>query len=947
MDPHAARQQRHRNEVRAVIFDLDGVITDTAELHYQAWRRLADENGWPFDQLINDHLRGVGRAESLEIILAGRQLPAAQREALTELKNRYYVELLDTLSPADVLPGARQLVVGARAAGLRTAIASVSRNTATVLSRLGIRDLFDAVADGTTVARSKPHPDVFLAAAALVDVPPGLCVVIEDAAAGVAAALAAGMWTVGLGPGERVGAAHAVLADLTEVDVDRLLAIVEVAAWSVGEATFDPGRLRHQETVLTIGNGNYCVRGSFEEGHPGEHPASFMHRVWADMPVQVTELANLPRWWGIDLWLDDRRLRLDRGTVLQCERRLDLRTGVLHRRVRWQAQPDGPVLRLDFERFVSLADQHLAAVRLTAHLEAGTAALRIRSGLDVHVHNTGLVHWEEVEQRSSNDGVALLARTRSSGVEVGLAARIELAGGDGPGVGGDADGAPTVEHRLTLTPAPVVLTKIVAIVPDLDDPDPLARAAAVAEAAAKAGWDALLDASSVQWDRVWADADILVDGDPEAQIALRYNLFQLFIAAPRFTERASVGAKTLSGFGYRHHAFWDTEIFMVPPMTFLAPALARNMLMYRWHNLAGARAKALANGYRGAQFPWESAGDGTEVTPVWVPHYADPTRLIRIWTGDVEIHITADIAYAVLQYWQVTGDDAFIREHGAELVLDGARFWASAVVEEADGRFHLRDVIGPDEYHERVDDNAFTNLLARWHLRSALQLLDWLDGHDQRTSARLRADLQLTDMELARWVDVAERIFIPLDEQSGFIEQFQGYAALTDADLPLMRDPARTASIQQLLGIQECARTRTLKQPDVLMLAFLLPDELTPTQHRVNYAYYDPRTDHEHGSSLGPAISAIIATRNGEIEQGYRHFQRAARADLQDVRHNTEDGIHGASAGGLWQAAVLGFAGLLVTPTGIQTRPALPASWRRLAFTCTVRGVRHEVCLTQ
>ena len=170
----------------------------------------------------------------------------------------------------------------------------------------------------------------------------------------------------------------------------------------------------------------------------------------------------------------------------------------------------------------------------------------------------------------------------------------------------------------------------------------------------------------------------MIEGDNEAQLALRFNIFQLLIAAPRYTDRASIGAKTLSGFGYRHHAFWDTEIFMLPLFSCTQPELARNMLMYRWHNLPGARAKAVGNGYEGAQFPWESAGDGREVTPTWVPHFADPTQLIRIWTGDIEIHITADVAYGVMQYWHVTGDDAFMRDYGAEIVLDGAKFWASA-----------------------------------------------------------------------------------------------------------------------------------------------------------------------------------------------------------------------------------------------------------------------------
>ena len=238
---------------------------------------------------------------------------------------------------------------------------------------------------------------------------------------------------------------------------------------------------------------------------------------------------------------------------------------------------------------------------------------------------------------------------------------------------------------------------------------------------------------------------MVIEGDIEAQLAMRFNIFQLVIAAPRWTERASIGAKTLSGFGYRHHVFWDTEIFILPMFAYAQPELARNMLMYRYHNLPGARQKAAGNGYDGAQFPWESAADGTEVTPTWVPHFADPTQLIRIWTGDIEIHITADVAYGVMQYWHVTGDDAWMRDYGAEIVLDGASFFASAAQLEADGKYHYRNVIGPDEYHDRIDDNAFTNAMAKWHLETALEVLAWLERAAPRKACQqLIAALDLT-----------------------------------------------------------------------------------------------------------------------------------------------------------------------------------------------------------
>lgn len=738
------------------------------------------------------------------------------------------------------------------------------------------------------------------------------------------------------------------LADLAPSAGRMTDALGGAAGWLIVEDA-PPTNAAHAETVFTLGNGNLGVRGTFEEGAAGESRATFAHRVWDDMPVNITELVNLPAWLGFDLWIDGQRVRLADGEVSDYRRTLDLRDGLLVRSFVWRAEEDAPGVAFTFQRFIDLTRPHGAYVRMIAEARDASVTLRVRTGLDVRVENTGLIHLDALAQASDVAGGELLVRTRSTKRQVAVAYRVDVTGTDVDELrawASDADGAPATEFEVRLDPAvPATVAKYVAIVPDLDTDDPVAAARDEASEAAERGWTALLAGHDAAWADVWAGCDIEIDGDDEAQLAVRYNMFQLQIAVPRFTDRASIGAKTLSGFGYRHHAFWDTETFMLPMFTYTAPELAKNMLLYRWHGLAGARAKAIGNGYTGAQFPWESAEDGSEVTPTWVTHYADPTKLVRIWTGDIEIHITSDIALAVMDYWRVTGDDAFMRDFGAEMVLDGARFFASAVRLEDDGRYHLRDVIGPDEYHEHVDDNTYTNVLAAWQLRIADQVWSWLKASHPDTAASLGTALALDDVEVARWAGLADGLDVRPDPETGLVPQFEGYFELEDADLALLRDPSRTTSIQQIYGIEETQLTQVLKQPDVLMLAYLLPEVFTPEQHRANYAYYDPRTDHEHGSSLGPSISAVMACRAGEPEIGYQHFLRAARADLLDVRHNAGDGIHGASAGGLWQAIVFGFAGLRVSADGYTTAPMLPATWRRLAFTVSLRGKPTRVVI--
>jgi kojibiose phosphorylase len=369
------------------------------------------------------------------------------------------------------------------------------------------------------------------------------------------------------------------------------------------------------------------------------------------------------------------------------------------------------------------------------------------------------------------------------------------------------------------------------------------------------------------------------------------------------------------------------------------------LLNYRYHTLPAARAKAKANGFAGAQFAWESADTGEEVTPTWVPHFADKTKLVRIWTGDIEIHISADIAYAAHQYWQATGDEAWFIEKGAELILDTAKFWGSRAEWYAEAhRYEYNDVIGPDEYHDHVDNNYYTNRIAQWNLQTALDILDWLKVHAPAKAAELADKLQLTPQTLDHWRDVIKKIYLPV-QPNGLIEQFEGYFQRRDVDLAALEP--RTKSAQEVFGIEGCNETQVLKQPDVLMLQYLLRDHYSDEAVRVNYAYYNPRTDHTHGSSTGPAIMASIACWIGYPDEAYEHFIRAARADLRDVRGNAGDGIHAASAAGTWQSIVFGFAGLRLTADGWTVNPRLPKHWTRLAFKFYQRGQLQEVDLKQ
>lgn len=713
--------------------------------------------------------------------------------------------------------------------------------------------------------------------------------------------------------------------------------------WLVVENAFDADKLNHHETIFTIGNGYLGTRGAFEEYYPNENRSTFLHGVFDDTPVVFTELANAPDWMELEIWLAGERFSLEEGSLEAYHRELDMSTATIKRSLTWRS-PNGRTTRLEFERFASLADLHLCALRVQITPLDYTGKIYVRTGLNGEADNLGLKHWQWLDQGARGDSAWLKLRTRGSGVELGQAVRLM--------VRHPSQSTRTVNWDLRNHPGLAVSTaaeagetvsvlKWITQFTSRDTQKPLQAARKALAQTGALSWEAAWEAHRAAWEQEWQRGDVVIEGDDEAQLAIRFNIFQLLIAAPRTDERVNLGAKTLSGYGYRGHAFWDTEIFMLPFFTYNRPEIARNLLSYRWHNLPGARQKAAENQFKGAQYPWESAATGEEVTPTWVANPQDRTHLIRIWTGDIEIHISADIAYAIWQYWQNSGDDEFLIKRGAEVILETARFWASRVEWEAElDRYEISDIIGPDEYHDHVDNNIYTNAMVRWNLQTAFKLLEWLSAQAPADLERLKRKLKLRGAELETWKQVIEKIYLPFDAQTGLVEQFEGYFQREDVNLAALEP--RSDSMQSILGIEGVNRTQILKQPDVLMLMYLLPELYSEEVMRTNYAYYTARTDHTFGSSLGPSIMAIMAARANDPSAAYEHFMRAARADLFNVRNNAGDGIHGASAGGLWQAVVFGFGGLRQGAEGWEAQPNLPPHWKRLAFRIVERGQVRE-----
>ncbi len=681
-------------------------------------------------------------------------------------------------------------------------------------------------------------------------------------------------------------------------------ALVDDPLWRIEIEGFDPLREREMESWFTVANGRSGTRGSLEEESEESSAATYVAALygWPDGgDPPGPELVTGPRWTRLAPRAGAEAIDLDRGELLEHRRILDLQQAILFRIWRHRL-PSGVEVGFRSARFASMADREVLALEA----EARSAGPAVRLGDGVPPPDLGPV--ESV--KAGREGGRLVMSFQARG---GRRASFAIS---------------TLERDGRLR-------RIAAV---SRGGDPVGRDAVDAlEWAERDGLPRVRARHTAAWRERWRDSDVVVDGDPEAQRALRFALYHLMSAGDPESDLASIGARGLTGDGYRGHLFWDTEVFMVPFFTYTHPETARTLLAHRHRTLPAARARAAAFGYRGALFAWECADTGEETTP---GHEVGPdgTR-IPILTSQQEHHISADVAWASWRHWEATGDEAFLADIGAEIVLETARFWASRARRGRDGRHHIARVMGPDEYHQGVRDNAFTNIMARWNLERALEVAEVLPVLDRRSWRALRRRMALEDSELRRWRTVAGGLVDGFDPGTGLYEQFAGFFDLEDvraADLG-----PRPFVAELVMGRDRLGRSQVVKQADVAMVLHMVPEVVPAGAVRANYRYYEPRTS--HGSSLSPAIHAAVAARVGRPADALRYFEMAAAIDLGNRMGNAAHGIHMAAMGGLWQAAVLGFGGLRADGDALRIDPRPPRTWTRLAFPLRWRGSRVRV----
>jgi trehalose/maltose hydrolase-like predicted phosphorylase/hydroxymethylpyrimidine pyrophosphatase-like HAD family hydrolase len=633
-------------------------------------------------------------------------------------------------------------------------------------------------------------------------------------------------------------------------------------AWRVSIRGFDPELERVHSALLTIGDGVIGTSGSPVGSHPAARPRVLAAGLYEGAGPE-TDLVPCPVWTRLDGELPH---------AVGFERELDLHSGVLGQRL-------GRAPELDSLLFSSL--EH-----------PGTVVLRARGARSLLESDQPFEPAEGTTiDAGSVDGTTWVREPAGEGGVVAVA------------------GEALVGDRLDRV---AVYVSNSATMPDTEE------ALRRLQDAQQLGFEGLFVGHRRRWAERWETADIRIEGDEELQRLVRFALFHLMSSASDAGE-AAVGARGLTGPAYRGHVFWDTDVFVLPFFAATHPPAARAMLEYRLRRLGAARANATALGRTGARFPWESAGSGVDVTPSHA--YDHSGRIVPIRTGELEEHITADVAWAAHCYLRWSGDEEFAAGPGRELFVETARYWTSRIRVDGKRRAHIYGVIGPDEYHEPVDDNAFTNVMARWNLRRAAAIAHGF----------------VSEAERREWLELADALVDGFDSETKLYEQFAGFNRLEPL---VVADIAhRPIAADLLLGAERTRGAQVLKQADVLMLHHLVPEEVEPGSLETNLAYYEPRT--AHGSSLSPAIHAGLFARAGRLGPAVEALRLACRVDVDDLTGTTAGGLHLATMGGVWQALVFGFAGVRASDAGLDLDPHLPEAWDTLELRLKFR--RHPV----
>ncbi|WP_228389302.1 glycoside hydrolase family 65 protein [Cumulibacter manganitolerans] len=740
-----------------------------------------------------------------------------------------------------------------------------------------------------------------------------------------------------------------------------------VDEWALREVAYDPSDEGRTETIFAVGNGYLGMRGNSEEGRDAYAHGTFVngfHETWAIRHAEEAygfartgqTIVNAPDAKVMKLYVDDEPLLLSSADLEHYERVLDFREGVLRRTIQWRT-PAGKRVQVKSTRMVSFTQRHLAIMSIEITMLEGDAPIVVSSQIlnrqdgkdeyDVrgsHAMGRGFdprraskfegrvlepqLDWYSDRRmilgyRTANSGMTLAVGADHSIVTDNAYEELNSSG---------ADHAKKVYRVHAHEGRPITITKVAAYHTSRGAPvrELVDRVRRTLDRVRDHGVESFQVEQREWLDEFWKNSDVEIGGRPEIQQAVRWNLFQLAQASAR-ADQLGVAAKGVSGSGYEGHYFWDTEVYVMPFLTYTAPHLARNLLRFRSTMLPAARERADELSQRGALYPWRTI-NGEEASA----YYA---------AGTAQYHIDADIAYALVKYGWATGDADFLVRQGVDMLVETARMFADLGFWRNNGQrsFHIHGVTGPDEYTTVVNNNLFTNVMARFNLEQAALQVEAIQATDPEAYERLVERLALDEDEPREWHEAAERMCIPYDTALGIHPQDEHFL---DREL---WDLAATAPENKPLLLHYhplvIYRFQVLKQADVVLALFLQGDQFSQEQKRADFEYYDPITTGD--STLSAVVQSIIAAEVGYHDMALDYFLKGLYVDLADLHGNTSDGVHVASTGGVWSALVYGFGGMRDYADDITFDPRLPLGWESLRFRVMLHGNRLEVTLRQ
>lgn len=711
--------------------------------------------------------------------------------------------------------------------------------------------------------------------------------------------------------------------------------------WTIREEGYEEAKAATLGSRYLIGNGYMGIRGTLEEYEADKLPAINLAGIY-DKSSGWREPINLPNGCFSYLRVDGETYRLPEVTPVSHGIELDYRHGIMHRHTTWHTARGNVTLKT--ERFVSMQDVHLIGMRFQISADFH-ADIELVTGIDTKVWDLNGPHLEKVSMEERQNNIVVTAKTHEAGIPIAVAETVETSF--------PLEMRQIVKHHKILhriffitMPGEVYTTeKWIGVYTGRDCENPTESAVNLVRQSRSKGYSILREEQIAYWEATWKHSEVLIKGDTKAMVAVNYSLYHLLSIAPRHTQSLSIPARGLSGQTYKGAVFWDTEMFMLDFFLMTDPDIARVLMKYRIDTLQGALDKAKHYGYDGAFYAWESQEGGFDACTDYNVTDVFTGRPMRTYFKDKQVHISAAVVYGIMRYVEWTGDNSILDEDGVRTIVECAKFYYSLLLHRLSRDvYEIHDVIGPDEYHERINNNAYTNRMAKYVLGKAVEVIHFAIQSD------ILPDDYDGEILAAKFQYAAKNLYIPQPQQGGkhenVVEQFDGYFELEDVSLDEVR--SRLLHEKEYWGgtYGVASQTQIIKQADVVTALNLFSQEYNFDVLRANWEYYEPRT--EHGSSLSAGMYAMLACKIGEPDRAYPFFLKSAMADLKDGAKEWAGlvyigGTHPAAAGAAYMTAVEGFAGICVENGQLVCHPHLPQSIKTMNFHVFYRGQEYEV----